>query len=162
MINNRCVKIIAGGFLGGFIGSSIGITAMGTAIAGTIPLSILGAYFVYLWTRNKVNEPSNGAVSVEEDVQQVESIENDPLQEIEQATSEVLPILIRILVALWNLSMKGMVSIGVMPIFKSAPWLFVVLMLLLMVLFFPVGVLFFFGALVAMSKNVNADNDFII
>lgn len=46
------------GFLAGaFIGSSFGIAGMGTAIAGTIPFGILGAYFGYRIHQGMVSRP---------------------------------------------------------------------------------------------------------
>ena len=44
--NSRVTKAAIGGIggaaVGGYVGSSIGIAAMGTAIAGTVPLAIIG------------------------------------------------------------------------------------------------------------------------
>jgi hypothetical protein len=52
-IKIRVAKIIGGGIFSAFVGSSMGIAAMGSAIAGTIPLGLLGAYLMYLWTRGR-------------------------------------------------------------------------------------------------------------
>jgi len=45
-VKRKAVEVTAGGVggatLGGALGSKIGIAAMGTAIAGTVPLAILG------------------------------------------------------------------------------------------------------------------------
>ena len=39
--------MVIGALIGAFIGSSMGIAGYGTAIAGTIPLAILGGYVGY-------------------------------------------------------------------------------------------------------------------
>lgn len=51
--DGRILKILAGGAVGAFIGSSIGIAALGTAIAGTVPMALLGGYLVYQYTKPK-------------------------------------------------------------------------------------------------------------
>ena len=48
----------AGAAIGASIGSSIGIAGFGGAIAGTLPLLLLGAYLGYragVWTESKLN-----------------------------------------------------------------------------------------------------------
>jgi hypothetical protein len=40
-------RAVVGFFLGAFVGSAIGIAAFGTAISGTVPIGILGAWLGY-------------------------------------------------------------------------------------------------------------------
>lgn len=47
----RTVKILAGIVVGSFTGSFMGIAAMGSAIAATIPLGVLGGYLAYIYTK---------------------------------------------------------------------------------------------------------------
>ena len=42
------VATIGGAAAGGWIGSSVGIAALGTAVAGTLPIAIVGAGIGYL------------------------------------------------------------------------------------------------------------------
>jgi uncharacterized protein YcfJ len=47
MSKRQKVMIVVGAVVGAFLGSSIGIAGFGTAIAGTIPIAILGGYIGY-------------------------------------------------------------------------------------------------------------------
>ena len=57
VVTKENVGAAAGGVAGGIIGSSIGIAGFGTAIAGTLPVAIVGAALGYLgmklWKKNK-------------------------------------------------------------------------------------------------------------
>ena len=57
VVTKENVGAAAGGVAGGIIGSSIGIAGFGTAIAGTLPVAIVGAALGYLgvklWKNNK-------------------------------------------------------------------------------------------------------------
>jgi uncharacterized protein YcfJ len=53
MNNRQKAMIVAGAVIGALLGSSIGIAGFGTAIAGTIPLAILGGYIGYRVGLNK-------------------------------------------------------------------------------------------------------------
>lgn len=48
VISKESIGATTGGVLGGIIGSSIGIAGFGTAIAGTLPVAIVGATIGYL------------------------------------------------------------------------------------------------------------------
>jgi len=49
----RSAKITLGTVTGAFVGAFMGIAAMGTAIAGTIPLGLLGGLLVYFKTKKQ-------------------------------------------------------------------------------------------------------------
>lgn len=53
MKQDKLIKIAGSGLLGAWVGSTMGIAAMGTAIAGTLPIGILAALVTYLWTKDK-------------------------------------------------------------------------------------------------------------
>jgi len=53
---------IGGSALGGWIGSSVGIAALGTAVAGTLPIAIVGGTIGYLGVKaykNNKNKQSD-------------------------------------------------------------------------------------------------------
>ncbi len=47
----RSLIIIAAGLIGAFIGSGMGIAALGSAIAGTVPMAVLMMYVAWRWTK---------------------------------------------------------------------------------------------------------------
>ena len=47
---------IVGGTTGGWVGSSVGIVAMGTGIAGTLPIAIAGGIIGYLGVKANKNK----------------------------------------------------------------------------------------------------------
>jgi len=46
-MNRQKIMMVVGALIGAFVGSSIGIAGFGGAIAGTIPIAILGGYVGY-------------------------------------------------------------------------------------------------------------------
>jgi hypothetical protein len=53
MSKRQKIMIIIGVVIGAFLGSSIGIAGFGGAIAGTIPIAILGGYIGYRFSQNR-------------------------------------------------------------------------------------------------------------
>lgn len=158
MNKNRAFKIIGAGIVGAIIGSTIGIAGMGSAIAGTVPVGALLAYLMYLWTRDKNVEQVSETLVVETDQTAVQ----EPWKDIEKAAHDAVPVLVRFLGASWNLLMKALVMIGIMPIFRRTPWLLAVLIVAMMALIPPVGIFFFITGIVALDKGAAADKDFNI
>jgi hypothetical protein len=83
-------------------------------------------------------------------------------QEIEQIGRDAVPILTRFFVAIWNLLMRGLIAVGIMPVFRKQPWLHAVLIFLVMAAAPYVGVFFLIAGLVAGSHGAKADNDFVV
>lgn len=83
-------------------------------------------------------------------------------QEIEQIGRDAVPILTRFFVAFWNLLMRALIAVGIMPIFRKTPWLHAVLIFLVMAVAPYVGAFFLIAGLVAGSHGVKADNDFVV
>ncbi len=50
---------VGGATAGGWVGSSIGIAAMGTAVAGTLPVAIAGGIIGYLGVKAIKNKKNN-------------------------------------------------------------------------------------------------------
>ena len=136
---------------------------MGTAIAGTIPIGALAAYLMYLWTSDKsINSvgdtrPSNFTHDNTDTIPETVS-----WKDIEQTAHDAVPIVIRFLSASWNLFMKGLTTVGIMPVFRRTPWLLVMLIVVIMALIPPVGIFLFIIGIVALDKGAKVENDFRI
>lgn len=50
---------IGGAAIGGWVGSSVGIAALGTAVAGTLPIAIVGGAIGYLGVKAYKNNKKN-------------------------------------------------------------------------------------------------------
>lgn len=167
---NRSIKIVVAGIVGAVIGSSMGIAAMGDAIAGTVPVGLLASYLMYLWTRKTGKDNSDNvgwteSMSLKSDPSPWEEIgqaAQDAVPILEKAANESVPVLARFFVGLWNLLMKALIAVGIMPVFRKQPWLHAVLIFLLMAAAPYVGVFFLVAAIVAMGKGAKADNDFVV
>ena len=83
-------------------------------------------------------------------------------QEIEQIGREAVPLLTRFFVALWNMLMRALISVRIMPVFRKQPWFHAVLIFLLMAIAPYVGVFFLIAVIVAMGHGAKADNNFMV
>ena len=152
MALSRVIKICMGAGIGGLIGSSFGVAGFGTATVATIPLAALGAYIAHLLTSSK---DSAGEVDTSRTPEYA-------FKEIESVAADAAPIIVRFLNAAWNLLMKTLLMLGLMPAAKKAPWLLVVLMLGLMVVMPILAILFIGMGAAALNAKVKGDNDFMI
>lgn len=83
-------------------------------------------------------------------------------EDLDEAVSNVLPIVGKLLLRLWNHAMRLFVGLSIMPILRKRPWLFAVIIFVALAVFVPVGVLFLLCAFAAIGKNAKAENDFIV
>ncbi len=165
-MKKRDIQIILAGAAGAFAGSFIGIAAMGDAISGTIPLGLLTAYLMYLWTKDEKTERpeeiNEEAAAQSLSWQEVGQAASDMAPVIGKATKDLFPSLLRFFAAIWNLLMKILITIGLMPFFRKMPWLHAVLVFILLAIAFPLGVMLLITGFVAMHKNVKSENNFMI
>ncbi|KGM46572.1 hypothetical protein [Pseudooceanicola atlanticus] len=63
---------------------------------------------------------------------------------------------------IWNLEMKLLRKIGVMPLFRRTWWLFVVLAILLLMFVTPLGAVFVITALCGATMDPKPEDDFIV
>jgi len=68
---------IGGAAVGGWIGSSVGVAALGTAIAGTLPIAIFGGAIGYLGVKAYTNTIKNKDTKIKD----TESIEEENKKE---------------------------------------------------------------------------------
>lgn len=157
--------MLIAGVIGAVLGSSVGIAAFGDAIAGTIPLGLLAAYLMYLWTGDKAAGAGNDTPLV----QDAEIISDDsgqavqdPWRDMQGAARDSLPVLVRFFGASWNLLMKGLVFVRLMPYCRRYPWLLAVFLLLLVVIVPPLGIFFLISSIIAMEKGFKPETDFMV
>lgn len=86
----------------------------------------------------------------------------DVFSNLDDALKGVVPIATRLLGQLWNHAMGLLVRIHVMRFFRSAPWLFAVVIFLTMAFILPVGIVCLLAGFVAISRGAKAENDFFV
>lgn len=58
--------------------------------------------------------------------------------------------------------MKFFSAVGIMPLFRRWPWLFVMIAFLLLALVFPIGIVFVASGCAALSANASPAKNFIV
>ena len=66
---------IGGAAVGGWIGSSVGVATLGTAIAGTLPIAIVGGAIGYLGVKAFNKSKKNEDIEIK-DIESLEEVEN--------------------------------------------------------------------------------------
>lgn len=133
--------IIYSAIAGAIIGSGLGIAGLGSAMNGAIPCTIIAVIIAFLYTR-----PTPEGMPT-------------PIEEVQQ---HVVPVVLRGLSLCWNVLMRALITLHVMPRFVRHPWLFIVLIIALMAVL-PISAVFFAAiGLVAVHYNVRAEQNFLI
>ena len=83
-------------------------------------------------------------------------------QDLDDAFTGILRVATKLGIQLWNHAMRGILATGSMPTFRSAPWLFAVIILVMLVVFTPVGIVLLLMGLSAASKSPKREDDFIV
>ena len=86
----------------------------------------------------------------------------NPLKDMAQAASDLIPVADRFLSASWNAGMKMLAFMRLMPLLRKHPWLLVLLIFGLMAALPPVAIFFFAISFVALHHNVRSDDDFMV
>lgn len=159
----RITKIVVFGLIGAFIGSSVGIVAMGSGIAGTVPLGLLMAFITYLLTKPKNNDAEDGLMkSISKEAVNDKTPKALPIEDIGKAINQTIPAITLFLCAAWNLTMQGLITVGLMPLFRELPWLLGVLIFGLIIFGAPIGIFLCVAGIVALKYDMRAENSFIV
>lgn len=86
----------------------------------------------------------------------------NPLKDVAQAASDLIPVADRFLSASWNVFMKILAFVRLMPLLRKHPWLLAALVFGLMAALPPVAIFFFAISLVALNHGVRSDEDFMV
>lgn len=73
----------------------------------------------------------------------------------------MMPIAGRMLAAVWNMQMKLLIAIGLMPLLQKYPWAMLGIASLLLAFVFPLGVVFSASGIAAMHFNANPKRQFL-
>ena len=81
---------------------------------------------------------------------------------VEASINEIIPILGRILISIWNVQMKLIIALGLMDFFVKRSWLLFALAVVLLAVFYPLGLVFSVTGITAMNYGAKAENQFIV
>lgn len=70
-------------------------------------------------------------------------------------------VVVRFFISLWNVLMKGLVAVGVMPAFRKRPWLHAVLIFFIMAAAPYIGLFVLIAALIASGNGAKAANNYM-
>ncbi|RUU11017.1 hypothetical protein EOD08_32375 [Mesorhizobium sp. M6A.T.Ca.TU.002.02.2.1] len=158
------------GGLGCLIGFSTGVVALGGGVNGAIVFGPIGFVIGWLmparWT--DTGAPLTGplldpvAAEATPDFVEQPAHERSDYQRVEQSLKEMIPIIGRILGSVWNLEMKLLIAVGIMPYLVRHGWLLFGIAFALLAVVFPLGIVFTVTGIAAMNYGVEARSDFII
>jgi hypothetical protein len=162
MMDNKLRNSLLVGGLGAIGGAVMGVAAFGGAVNAAYVFGPIG--LIMGWLIPVRDKPSNsdaesssvGQVSNDSSVPEVD------LQKLKTSVSEMLPILAKITLSVWNLLMRLLIAIGAIELFVKRPWLFVVLAIVLLGLVYPVGIVFSILGIVANNYGSSSSNNFIV
>lgn len=164
-MSDRVVKSLLLGGFGAIVGSVMGVAAFGDAVNGAVVFGPIGLFFGWLLPHKSSDQSSSddsdGAITIEtkEDVMPLKS---DEMKTVETAINEIIPLFGRMILSMWNLQVKALISIGAISHFLARPWLFVATAIVLLVLVLPLGIIFSIMGMVAMHYGANAKDQFIV
>ncbi|MES0061463.1 hypothetical protein [Mesorhizobium sp. M0041] len=158
------------GGLGGLIGISTGVVALGGGVNGAIVFGPIGFVIGWLMPSKSTGTeapPANPLLDPElvgavPDPVDGPSAPHGDYQRVEASLSEMIPIIGRILGSVWNLEMKLLIAVGLMPYIVRHGWLLFGIALVLLAVVFPLGIVFTVTGIAAMNYGAEAGNRFII
>ncbi len=163
------------GVAGSIIGFGMGVAAFGAAVNGAVVFGPIG--FIIGWlvpSRSPVATtaltspmaapetaadcmvPQAGAPPA------VPTIPQSELQRIEASLNEMVPIASRIAASIWNMQMKVLIAVGVMPFLVQRPWLLFAIAFALLAVVFPLGIVFTVTGMAAMHFDAKPEDRFLV
>ena len=174
--------LILGG-LGYFIGLSTGVAALGSAISGAFVFGPIG--FLVGWLMTSRDDDVSPAPMVAEPQLPIDLDIDTPspmiverqlpvdlgietpapkgdYQLVEDSVSQIIPIVGRIAASVWNMQMKMLSAVGVMPYLVRHPWLLIGIGFALLAIIFPFGIIFTVTGFAAMHYGARPEDNFCV
>ncbi|MER9915400.1 MULTISPECIES: hypothetical protein [unclassified Mesorhizobium] len=83
------------------------------------------------------------------------------LKELEDSIGRMMPLVGRVLASAWNIQMRLLIAVGLMPFVQKYPWVLFALAFVLLALVLPVGLAFIATGISALNYNVRAKDQFL-
>lgn len=155
--------------LGSFIGLSTGVAALGGAVNGAVVFGPIGFLVGWMMPTPRVrndgqprSSPADaGAAMPEPNLGQTEAPRDD-YQRVEDSLKEITLLIGRLLGSVWNLEMRLLIAVGLMPYLVRHPWLLFGIAFVMLALAFPFGVVFTITGLAAMSYGAEPSSRFLV
>jgi len=90
------------------------------------------------------------------------TIPQSELQRVEASLNEMVPIAGRIAASIWNMQMKVLIAVGVMPFLVQRPWLLFAIAFALLAFVFPLGIVFVVTGMAAMHFDAKPEDRFLV
>ena len=74
----------------------------------------------------------------------------------------MVPIAGRIAASIWNMQMKVLIAVGVMPFLVQRPWLLFAIAFALLAFVFPLGIVFVVTGMAAMHFDAKPEDRFLV
>jgi hypothetical protein len=90
------------------------------------------------------------------------TIPRSEFQRLEASLNEMVSIAGRVAASIWNMQMKALIAVGVMPFLVQRPWLLFVIAFALLAVVFPLGVVFTVTGMAAIHFDCKSEDRFLI
>lgn len=166
---SRLTRGLMFGGLGYLVGFSTGVVALGGGVNGAIVFGPIGFVIGWLmparWTDTEAPRTTSLLDPVAEatpDFVEQPAHERSDYQRVEQSLNEMIPIIGRVLGSVWNLEMKLLIAVGVMPYLVRHGWLLFGIAFALLAVVFPLGIVFTVTGIAAINYGAQARSNFMI
>lgn len=168
---SRLTRGLIYGGIGYAIGLSTGFAALGSAVSGAVVFGPIGFVIGWLMPGRGIAPESPVAAPavapIAEAQQAPDPVESSAAQRsdfarLEDSLNEIVPVAARVLCSIWNLQMKLLIALGLMPHLVRHPWLLFGAAFVLLGVVFPLGIVFTVTGVAAMHYGAEARTDFLV
>lgn len=162
-LHSRLTRGLLGGGLGCLIGLSTGVVALGGGVNGALVFGPIG--FVIGWLMpGKGSAPQSPRAEAQQAPDPVESsaAPRSDFARLEDSLNDMVPVAARALCSIWNLQMKLLIAVGLMPHLVRYPWLLFGTAFVLLGVVFPLGIVFTVTGVAAMQYGAEAKSNFLV